>query len=226
MRRMAKRVLIYILGLLILAIGINISKAAQLGISPVSAVPYAIELIWGIELGKASIIVFIILMALQIILLRRDYKPKQLLQILCSNVLGTFITYTGRDYLLAWLPLPTSYIMKLIYLLISIIIIAIGVSFYLIPDIVPLPPEGLMGAIVKISNDRFKFSNVKVAVDCSLVLISAILSLIFLGGLRSVREGTILAALLVGRVVGFIFKHFKEPIINWIEKEEAVSVNE
>ena len=43
MRRMAKRVLIYILGLLILAIGINISKAAQLGISPVSAVPYAIE---------------------------------------------------------------------------------------------------------------------------------------------------------------------------------------
>ena len=149
------------------------------------------------------------------------------MQILCSNVLGTFITYTGRDYLLAWLPLPTSYIMKLIYLLISIIIIAIGVSFYLIPDIVPLPPEGLMGAIVKISNDRFKFSNVKVAVDCSLVLISAILSLIFLGGLRSVKRRYNFGSPIGGKGCRLYIQTFQRSLLLiGFEKEEAVSVNE
>lgn len=218
MNKTAKRILLYVLGLLILALGINISKAAQLGISPVSAVPYACELIWGIELGKASIIVYIILMALQIILLRKDYKPKQLLQILCTYILGTFITYTGTEYLLFWLPIPNYYLIKLIYLFISIVVIGIGVYLYLKANFVPLPAEGLMVAIVQVSKGKFKFSDVKVAVDSSLVLISAILSLIFLGGFKSVREGTVLAALLVGKVVGFLSQHFEESINNWIEK--------
>ena len=167
------KIFLYVIGLLILAIGINISKAAQLGISPVSAIPYACELIWKIELGKASIIVYVILMLLQIVLLRKDYKAVQLLQIICTYILGIFITYTGADYLLFWLPTPTSYLVKLVYLFISIVVIGAGVSLYLIPNFVPLPAEGLMNAIVQISSGRFKFSNVKIAVDSVLVLISS-----------------------------------------------------
>jgi len=219
MKKLAKKIFLYVIGLLILAIGINISKAAQLGISPVSAIPYACELIWKIELGKASIIVYVILMLLQIVLLRKDYKAVQLLQIICTYILVIFITYTGADYLLFWLPTPTSYLVKLVYLFISIVVIGAGVSLYLIPNFVPLPAEGLMNAIVQISSGRFKFSNVKIAVDSVLVLISAILSIVFLGQLKSVREGTVLSALLVGKVVGFIFKHFKDPMNRWIEKE-------
>lgn len=216
----AKRLLFYIGGLLILAIGINISKVAGLGISPVSAIPYAAELIWGIELGKATMIVYVILMALQIVLLRKNYKAIQLLQIVCTYILGFFITYTGTKYLLIWLPTPANYIVKLIYLFISIVVIGIGVSFYLVSDFIPLPAEGLMKAIVQLSDDKLKFANVKIAVDCSLVLISAILSLVYLHQLKSVREGTVLAAILVGKVVGFIFKHYKHRVTDWFEKSE------
>lgn len=226
MKKIFKKLFIYLIGLLILAIGINISKAAKLGISPVSAVPYACELIWGIDLGKANTAVYITLMALQIVILRKDYEPKQLLQIVCTYIVGVFITYTSTDYLLFWLPIPNNYLVKLLYLGISIVFIGTGVSLYLMPNFPPLPPEGLMGAIVEKSNGRFKFSNVKVAVDCSLVLISAILSIVFLSGLKTVREGTVLAALLVGRVVGFISKYFKEAIIEWMEKdEETVAIH-
>ncbi len=223
MKRFAKKLFLYLLGLFILAIGVNIAKTAQLGISPVSAVPYACELIWGIELGKASIIVYVILMGLQVLLLRKDYDPKQLLQIGCTYILGTFITYTSTEYLLSWLPMPSSYIVKLIYMGISILFIGIGVSIYLIPNFPPLPPEGLMAAIVKKTNGKIEFANAKVAVDSSLVIISAILSLVFLGGLKSVREGTVLAALLVGKVVGLLSKRFKEPIVEWMEKDEEVA---
>ena len=221
MKKNLKRLLFYIGGLLILAIGINISKSAQLGISPVSAIPYAAELIWGIELGKATMIVYLVLMALQVVLLRKDYKIIQLLQIVCTYILSFFITYTGTKYLMFWLPIPTNYIVKLIYLFVSIVVIGIGVSFYLVSNFVPLPAEGLIKAIVQLSHDKLKFANIKIAVDCSLVSISAILSLVFLHQLKSVREGTVLAAVLVGKVVGYIFKNYKQGILDWFEKGET-----
>ncbi|HOT22254.1 MAG TPA: hypothetical protein PLD67_06750, partial [Sedimentibacter sp.] len=56
MKKSVKKIFLYVSGLLILAMGVNVSKAAQLGISPVSAIPYALELIWNIELGKAVFI--------------------------------------------------------------------------------------------------------------------------------------------------------------------------
>lgn len=219
MKKLLKKILFYIGGLFILAIGINISKTAQLGISPVSAIPYAFELIWGIDLGKSTTIVYISLILLQILILRKDYNPVQLLQILCTYFTGIFITYTGTDYLLSWLPIPTHYFMKLIYSFVSIIFIGTGVSLYLMPDFIPLPPEGLVNAIVKLSKGKLKFSNVKIAVDSSLVIISAILSLVFLGGLKSVREGTILAALLSGKIIGFISKNFKQGFVDWMEED-------
>lgn len=226
MRKFIKKLLVYIVGILVLAIGINISKLSQLGISPVSAVPYACELIWGIELGKASLLVFIVLIFLQIVLLRKNYKAIQLLQLACTYILAIFITYTGKDYLLFWLPIPASYLIKLVYLFVSIIIIGIGVSLYLIPNLIPLPAEGLMKAIVELSKGKYKFSNVKVAVDSTLVGISALLSLVFLGELKSVREGTVLAALLVGKVVGLVFAYFKKPIGDWIENSEGQLEND
>lgn len=218
MKEIAKRLLLYIVGIFLLAIGINISKMAGLGISPVSAVPYSFELIWGFELARATIIIQVIFMAMQIALLRKNYKIIQLLQIVCVYFLSFFIRYTSTEYLLAWLPIPEMYIVKLIYLFVSILIIGIGISFYLISEFVPLPVEGLVKAIVEVKDDKFKFGEVKVIVDISLVLFSALLSLIFLGGLKSVREGTILSAILVGKVVGYIFKYTGKRIDDWIEK--------
>ena len=217
-----KRVSLYLLGFLILAIGINISKRAGLGISPVSSIPYACELVWGVELGKATYFVYMGLMALQIILLRKDYKVRNLLQIVPTFILGTFITYTSTDYLLFWLPVPGNYIMQIVYLAVSIVVIGIGVSGFLIPNIMPLPAEGLCAAIVQVSKDKIKFGNAKVGVDTGMVIVSALLSLIFLGSLKSVREGTILAALLVGKVVGFIMKNYKQRIVDWLNKDEVI----
>lgn len=220
-----KRVFLYLLGFLILAIGINISKRAGLGISPVSSIPYACELVWGVELGKATYFVYMGLMALQIILLRKDYKVRNLLQIVPTFILGTFITYTSTKYLLFWLPAPSNYVMQVVYLAISIVVIGIGVSGFLIPNIMPLPAEGLCAAIVQVSKDKIKFGNAKVGVDTGMVIVSALLSLVFLGSLKTVREGTILAALLVGKVVGFIMKNYKQKIVDWLNKVEPVEEN-
>lgn len=212
MDKTIRRLFFYIGGILLLALGINVSKTAGLGISPVSAIPYALELIWSFDLARATILIQVLCMGLQVLLLRRRYKVIQVLQIGAVYFLSFFIKYTSTDYLLFWLPSPDAYIVKLIYLFISIGIIGFGVAFYLLADFLPLPVEGLAEAIVEVSGGNFKFANVKVAVDSILVFISAILSLVFLGKLKTVREGTILSAILVGKVVGFANKYLKKEV--------------
>jgi uncharacterized membrane protein YczE len=211
-----KRVFVYILGFFLLAIGINISKLASLGISPVSSMPYTVELVWGIELGKATIITYIGLILFQILLLGKEYKIRNLLQFISTYLLGTLITYTSSEYLLFWMPAPVTYIIKFIYLFISIIVIGFGIFLFLSAEIMPLPAEGLSQAIVKVSKEKINLGNAKIIVDTGMVFTSALVSLIFHGSLKSVREGTILTALLVGKVVGFLMKIYMERIRAWM----------
>lgn len=123
-----------------------------------------------------------------------------------------------------WMPEPKNYIVSIVYLVISIFVIGAGVSFYLMPQWIPLPAEGLAKAIETISKGKLPFHTCKSIVDTALVIISAALSLLFLGKLKSVREGTILAAILVGKVVGMVNKRLKDKIQRWLghKKEESV----
>lgn len=216
-----KRVVMYLLGFFILGIGVNLSKNAGLGISPVSSIPYAVEKVWGIELGKATYGVFSGLIALQIILMGKKFQIKNLLQVVPTFFLGTFITLTSKRYLMFWLPAPANYVLQLVLLAISIVVIGIGVFLFLVPNIMPLPAEGLCGAIACVSKDKIKFGNAKVMVDTGMVAISALLSIAFLGGLKTVREGTVLAALLVGKVVGYLMKNYKANIMSWFNAGEG-----
>jgi uncharacterized membrane protein YczE len=218
----AKRIFLYILGFFVMAIGINISKNAGLGISPVSSVPYSMELVWGIEMGIGTYIANIGIMLVQFLILRKNYKAKHLLEIVPLLFIGAFITITSKKYLLFWLPAPATYIVQLIYCLTSIVLIGIGVSMFIVAGFMPLPPEGLAKTITELGNGKIKFGNAKIGVDVTLVTISAIISVVFLGKLVSVREGTVLAAILVGKVVNVIFKHYRQRMLDWFEKGESL----
>ena len=90
----------------------------------------------------------------------------------------------------------------------------IGFSLVLSIDvkIAPMPAEGLVGCLA----DRLgkPFSKMKTAFDCTSVLVGAVLSLLFLGALVGIREGTVLTALLAGRMMGQV----RKLIGPWIRK--------
>ena len=46
----------YFIGLFIMTIGIALSVKSNLGVSPVSSIPYTMTCVWGIEMGKATIL--------------------------------------------------------------------------------------------------------------------------------------------------------------------------
>ncbi len=218
----AKRLLFYLVGLLIIALGINVSKMSGLGISPVSSIPGVLNAIWPkLTLGTMVIIVYCVLILAQVLVLRRDFKLINVLGVPVAIVFGWMVDLLGIDpnafgHLLLNFPRPSGYVMQLIYLLASILIIGVGVFIYLKPKLVPMPAEGLAIAIAKKAGKPF--GNCKTAVDVSLILIALILQLIFLGGFSSfsvggkavVREGTVLAAVCVGQVVKLLNSFFSK----------------
>ena len=98
------RTALYFVGLFVMTIGIALSVKSNLGVSPVSSIPYTMTCVWGIEMGKATILFHIVLVLLQILLLRRKFKPAQLLQVLVGVVFGYFTTFC--NYLK---DMPTAY---------------------------------------------------------------------------------------------------------------------
>lgn len=191
---MAVRVPVYITGLFIMTLGIGISVKSDLGVSPVSSIPYTMTCVWGIEMGKATILFHAALVAIQIILLRRRFRLRNLLQVPVGIMFGYFTTFS--NYLMSFLPDPHNIAIQLGMLLISTLLVAVGLFFYVPADIIPLAGEGVMLAVADVTKKQF--STIKLLFDISMVVISLITCLILLHSLGSVGIGTVIAAVLVG----------------------------
>ena len=199
---------IYCLGLLILSFGIALAVNSNLGVSPVSSLPYVVSQIAGVSLGTCTILVYIGFILLQMVISRK-FQPALLLQLVFSTIFGYFVD--GAKYVLGDFCLP-GYVGKLVMLAASIALIGFSLVLYIDVKIAPMPAEGLVGCLA----DRLgkPFSKMKTAFDCTSVLVGAVLSLLFLGALVGIREGTVLTALLAGRMMGQV----RKLIGPWIRK--------
>lgn len=192
-----KRLLIYCLGLFLIAMGISISAKSSLGVSPVNSIPYTVCLLTGIEQGFCTTVFFILLIFVQYLISPKTFSPFAFLQIICSFVFGWFVTLS--NFCLSFIPAPEDYLLKMIFLIISLFYIAVGVFMYVNSDFLPLPGEGVMLAFSKRTGVSFHIC--KIGFDCSVVVIAAIISFAARGELLGVREGTIIAAFFVGVII-------------------------
>ena len=200
------RCIIYFFGLLIMTLGVAVSVKSDLGVSPVSSIPYTMTCVWGIEMGKATIVFHAALVLVQVILLRRKFQLKNLLQIPVGVLFGYMTTFS--NHLMTFLPDPGNIYITLVMVVISTVHVAIGLFFYVPADIIPLAGEGVMLAISKVADKAF--STVKIAFDVTMVVISLITCLILIHSLGSVGIGTVIAAVMVGMVLKLITKLFGE----------------
>ena len=204
MKNMKVRIPMYFVGLFIMTIGIALSVKSNLGVSPVSSIPYTMTCVWGIEMGKATIIFHAALVLIQILILRKRFKPINLLQVVVGIVFGYFTTFC--NYLATFLPSTDNIAMRIVLMLVSTVFIAVGIFFYLPANLIPLAGEGVMQAVSDVT--KIEFSKVKMGFDCSMVIISVITCLICIHSLGSVGAGTVIAAFLVGFNLGRVNKAF------------------
>ncbi|MDE7288042.1 MAG: hypothetical protein K2N71_00875 [Oscillospiraceae bacterium] len=209
-----KKVIVYLVGLFVMALGVSVSKASELGVSPVNSIPSVLSDILKIDMGICTTAVFIGFILIQLIILRKDFKPVFLLQILCSAAFGIFVSLSNRlaD---AFLPPCGNYAARLLYILISMILVALGIMLYIQADILSLPGEGVMQALsVKTG---ISLPTAKIIFDWSVVIIAAATSLICLKTLSGVREGTVIAAFGVGLCLKLLNKLFLKPLQGFLE---------
>ena len=196
-----KRYLIFLMGLFVNSLGVSLITKANLGTSPISSIPYVLSLNFPFTLGNFTIFFSIFLIVLQLIILRKNFKGEHILQIPVSIMFGYFIDLTM--ILFSWVN-PEAYIMKIVYLLIGCLILGVGVYMEVLADVVMLPGESFVRAIVL--TWKTNFGTTKICFDISMSVIAAVFSFIFAGSLAGVREGTVIAALLVGFIARLIGK--------------------
>ena len=220
-RRFILRVTVYIFSLALLAFGVAVSVNSNLGVSPVNSLPYALSQILKVPLSTSIIIVYTVYVLLQVAILRKDFKPYLLLQLVFAVIFGYFVDFF--KFVLGDFRLP-GYFGQLTMVVISAVLIGTAVAMYLSVRLLPLPMEGLVNAIVIASKGKVKFSFVKTACDSISVLLAASLSMIFLGKLVGVREGTVITALLLGPIAG-LAQQYITPSIDKAVFAKTTSVN-
>lgn len=181
------------IGLTIMAFGIAMSIKAGLGTSPVSSMPYVVSEFTPLTVGNITIIMHILFILLQIIILRKRYKKVQLLQLPVAIAFGyitDFAVFVLRNVYCY------SYAQQWFLCVLGIVLVGIGVSFEVNAGVVTLAGEGLILAICQVL--PIKFSDLKVIFDVTLVVLSCVVSLCFIGKVVGVREGTVAAAVFVG----------------------------
>ena len=204
MKNLKVRVPAYLLGLFIMTVGVALSVKSNLGVSPVSSIPYTMTRVWGVEMGNATIIFHCALVFIQLLLLRKKFSPIILLQIPVGIIFGKFTTFC--NYLASFFPTPDNLILRLALSLASCFIVALGIFWYVPANLVPLAGEGCMGAISETA--KIEFAKVKIAFDCTMVAVSCITCLTALRNFGSVGVGTVIAAVLVGVILGFMVRKF------------------
>ena len=199
---MVRRTVIFLVGLALNSLGVALVTKASLGTSPISSIPsipYVLSLNFSASLGMFTILFSLLLIALQLILLRKQFRPVQLLQIPVSLLFGYLID--GAMMLLALFS-PSQYASQLGCLILGCVVLGVGVYLEVLADIVMLPGEAFVRAVTVCA--KTEFGKTKIAFDVSMTVIAGVLSFVFAARLDGVGVGTIIAAAAVGWVAGMV----------------------
>ena len=211
-RILIKRYSIFFVGLIFCALGISFVTRAGLGTSPVSGLPFVISLITGISMGTFTFLFNMLFLVLEAIL-RRKFTVQQALQIPITFCFSFFI-----DRFMSIIPTRFGgpWGSSFVYLVIGCVIMALGISFEVMADVIMLPAEALVRAITQTTGK--KFGNVKVGFDSFLTLSAMVVALLAFHKLNGVREGTLINAIVVGNIVKVWRGILEKPMTAFLEK--------
>lgn len=200
------------LSLFIISLGASLSIKANLGTSPLICLPYVSSLITKLTVGEVMFVFTLIFIIIQVALLRGDFEKRQYLQLVIGTIFSFFVDFS---LMLVDFINPVGYVSQMALLLFSCLVVAFGVLLEIQTEIVYLPADGVIVAISKVL--KKEFSTVKPFVDSSMVIIAAVLSVVFLGYLAGVREGTIISAIIIGPIVRLLKTRLDKYVLELID---------
>lgn len=197
-----------------LSIGVVFAVKADLGVSPVSSLSYALALVSGMSIGLATFVSNFLYLFIQFIITRKIDFKNYIIQLFAVGLLSIFIDISMQ--LANYLPSNDSWIARILYLVISLFIIA-GSIFLLLNTKLPLMPYD---SLVPLLYNKYNWPIGRTRMTCDILNVSAaaIFCLVFLQTLGSVGIGTVVSAIFIGKILGIIMRKYGQPFSIWLFK--------
>lgn len=202
---MGKKILRTIVGIVIIYGAVAFAIKAGLGVLPVDAAIATIADVIHIKIGTFSMLFHGCFFIGQIIIEKRNFRKAELLQILYITLGGTVLNFIL--YVLLANVTIEFYPLCLLVTISAFLISAFGCTMVLETHLMRTPMEGFIQLIAEQIGTTM--GKLRQRIDIVLVLISVVLTLIFHTE-WTLREGTIIAALIFGPAMDFWKKHVFE----------------
>ena len=201
-----KRYWVFLVGLFIASLGVAFSTKSGLGTSPVASVPYSVSLVkHALSFGWWLNIMSVVQILIQMAVLRGKCNYVEIgIQTVLAFVYGTLTDFSCR--LLDGIH-PDSYLAQFALMLVGCAVLALGIWIQYQGGVAMLPGEAMNRAISQVTGKRYE--NVKIFFDVLYIIVAATICMLFLGRLEGVREGSVIAALLVGNLIKAYSRLFK-----------------
>lgn len=198
---MSRKFIVLVIGIFFSSFGVGLSLKSNLGATPIGVCPAVFSDAVNISTGTAMAVLLGIFFVMQILILKKDFRPFQLLQLFATLIYGVFVdlsevilSYFSNDEL--W--------QRSIYCVLGIVILAFGVFVMLSTDFIMLPQDA---AVAVISNKYKKeYGKIKITLDVILTTIATASSFVIFSRIIHVGVGTILAAIFVGKIISLLQK--------------------
>ena len=198
MKTQLKNYGIYLIGLFVASFGLALSTKAGLGTSPVASVAYSISLVnTHLSFGMWLNVWSLIQTGVEILVLRRHCRPLEIvIQTVLAFVYGYLTDFSG------WLTrglAANTYPIQFLIMLLGCFVVGLGIWIQFKGGVAMLPGEAMNRAISLVTGRRYE--NIKILFDVLYIVIAAVICFAALGRLEGVREGSIIAALLIGNII-------------------------
>ncbi|KZE50415.1 YczE/YyaS/YitT family protein [Brevibacillus parabrevis] len=194
---LTKRWIIYLVGIYILTLGISLAIRAGIGISPQSSLTRTLTVIYpNLTQGTYSFMLELLMLLLAFLVMPKAFQLKYFAGLIPALALSLFL---DLNLLLTGFIQLDLYAAKVMLLIVADAALAFGLFLMLQANLVLIPVDLFVNTLFQ--KTGWKWGNIKTAFDCSLLVASACIGLLFLGEIKFIREGTIINAILVGQYI-------------------------
>ena len=194
------RWIIYIIGMLILAMGLTLNTKAGLGVSPIISLSYAVSQLWHFNFGDMTFVLYSLFVVGELIL----HRGRRLISDLCQLPLSLIFSRVLNLYaaLIPYEAEQEPFWMNFLLLMLAIICTGIGAAVTVNMKLVPNPGDGIVAAVGEaIGREQGVAKNI---FDVCCVASTCVLGLAAAGRIVGVGVGTVAAMIFVGRVISLV----------------------
>lgn len=197
----------YLLGMVLLALGLTLNTKTGLGASAIVSVPFTVSQATGWNFGNLTLVVYCLFVVAQFILKGEKRQWTDILQVPLSIVFTRFMNLFAGV-----IPCHNGYLpADLALLVVAILFTGVGAAMTVAMQLIPNPGDGIVGAIARITDKELGFC--KNCFDVGCVSLSLIIGICFGNWLLGVGLGTLISMVGVGRAIAGFNYLCKRPLL-------------